>query len=58
MICFSLDYLLRSFPVARSRSVLGIEHPQEAMSGSLIVDGHVLCDPRAAVVEFGTRAAQ
>jgi hypothetical protein len=41
-----------------SRAVLGIEHPQEAMNGSLTVDGHELCDPRAAVVELGARAAR
>ena len=37
-----------SFLVTMSRTVLGIEHSQEAMSGSLTVDGHELCDPRAA----------
>jgi hypothetical protein len=47
-----------SFLVTTSRTILGIEHPQEAMSGSLTVDGHELCDPRAAVVEFGARAVR
>jgi hypothetical protein len=42
----------------RSQPVLGIEHPQEAIGGSLIVHGHELCDPRAAVAEFGARAAR
>ena len=40
--------------VTRSQSVLG----QEAMSGGLIVDGHVLGDLRAAVAELGARTAR
>jgi hypothetical protein len=42
------DARSHSFRVTNSQSVLGIEHPQEAMGGSLIVDRHKLCDPRAA----------
>jgi hypothetical protein len=44
MRCFSLDYL---------PSVLGIQLPQEAMGGSLIVNGHELCDPRTVRLNNG-----
>jgi hypothetical protein len=47
-----------SVPITRSQPVLGIDHPQEALGGSLRENGHELCDPCAAVAVFGTCAAR